>query len=86
MTTEKGKLIASLRANLINNAIESSAPIYQPIYVAYFDRPESLHLRLVSNAFAQHPFFQQIFSYTLGLDSRQYSINQETIKETLDVS
>jgi len=54
--------------------------------VAYLDRPELLRIRLLSNAFAQDPFFQQVYSYTLGLDPREYSINQEMIKVILNES
>ncbi|NIM96334.1 MAG: hypothetical protein GTO18_21765 [Anaerolineales bacterium] len=54
--------------------------------VAYFDRPEYLHLRLLSNAFTQDPFFQHVYSYTLGLDSHEYSINQDVIRAILDES
>lgn len=53
---------------------------------AYLGRPDCLHLRLLSNAFTQDPFFQQVFSYTLGLDSGEYSINQEVIRAILDES
>ena len=48
--------------------------------IAYDNRPECLQLEFVSNEFVQEPFFLQVYSYTLGLDSREYSINQEMIK------
>ena len=48
--------------------------------VAYLDRPESLHIQLLSNGFAQHPFFQRVYSRTLRLDPRDYSVNQQMIR------
>lgn len=54
--------------------------------VAYLDCPEYLYLRVLSKAFTQDPFFQHVYSFTLGLDSHEYSINQDLIRVILDES
>lgn len=54
--------------------------------VAYLGRLDSLRIRLLSNKFAQEPFFQQVFSYALSLGSGEYSINQEMIRAILNES
>lgn len=47
---------------------------------AYYKRPESLFLRVISNEFVKDPFFNEVYSYTLKMTPTEYSINQEMIK------
>jgi hypothetical protein len=54
--------------------------------LAQLNRPESLTLQVVTNGFAQDPFFESIYSYVLKLDSPDYSINQEMIQAIRDES
>jgi len=48
--------------------------------VAYYNRPESLLLRVISNEYVREPFFSDIYSYTLEMSPEEYSINQDMIK------
>ncbi|MFA5393565.1 MAG: class I SAM-dependent methyltransferase [Candidatus Ratteibacteria bacterium] len=61
MNTEKKKLIESLKADLINNPIESGAPVYQPIY---FDDFKNIKTSLNRDNF--HKKFNLIFKYVDG--------------------
>ncbi|TEU00932.1 MAG: hypothetical protein E3J23_01385 [Candidatus Stahlbacteria bacterium] len=58
MNTGKKKLIESLKADLINDPIESSAPIYQPIY---FDEFKDIKTSLNQEEFYKK--FNLIFKY-----------------------
>jgi hypothetical protein len=54
--------------------------------VAYYNRPESLHLRVISNEFCQDPFFRSVYGFMLSKDPQGYSINQEMIKALQNAS
>lgn len=58
MNTEKKKLIGLLKTDLINNPIESSAPIYQPIF---FDEFKDIRTTINRDNFYEK--FNLIFTY-----------------------
>jgi len=58
MNIEKKRLIVSLKRDLINNPIESSAPIYQPIY---FDEFKNINTSLNRDEFYKK--FNLVFKY-----------------------
>lgn len=47
---------------------------------AYYNRMESVHLRVISNEVFQVPFFRRMDIFTLTCSSQEYSVNQEMIE------